>query len=215
MSSQLNLLLFILLLYIKVLNILIAIIIDSYDSSKQRSREIFYRARIEYAAHLAARKQFLTPRECSDFHVATYVPKTARKSLRIIYFLVIALAFLAAEYGFFGMLHFLTLEDKHDYRMVRSLVWIYVVIGSIFNVYVISVASIGLFSRYDKRYVGLKWLTGDRHTIHGFIKRVIELLKVAVNLFHDFLGFNADRETDWEDPEDSQVTLPRTLSGNW
>jgi len=184
----------ILLLYLKVLNILIAIIIDSYDSSKQRSREIFYRARIEYAAHLAARKQFLTPRECSDFHVATYVPKTARKSLRIVYFLVIALAFLAAEYGFFGMLHFLTLEDKYDYRMVRSLVWIYVVIGSIFNVYVMSVGSIGLFSRYDKRFA---WLTGERHTIHGVIKRVIELLKMAVKLFHDFLGFNADRETDY------------------
>jgi len=180
------------------LNILIAIIIDSYDSSKQRSREIFYRARIEYAAHLAARKQFLTPRECSDFHVATYVPKTARKSLRIVYFLVIALAFLAAEYGFFGMLHFLTLEDKYDYRMVRSLVWIYVVIGAIFNVYVVSVGSIGLFSRYDKRFA---WLTGERHTIHSVIKRVIELLKVAVKLFHEFLGFNADRETDMLEEE--------------
>ena len=54
-----------------LLNILIAIIIDSYEGTKQRSREIFYRARIEYAAHLVARTQFLTPKEHSDFHVAT------------------------------------------------------------------------------------------------------------------------------------------------
>ena len=42
-----------------LLNILIAIIIDSYETTKERSREIFGRAQVEYAAALIARKQFI------------------------------------------------------------------------------------------------------------------------------------------------------------
>jgi hypothetical protein len=42
-----------------LLNILIAIIIDSYESTKERSREIFGRAQVEYAAALVARNQFI------------------------------------------------------------------------------------------------------------------------------------------------------------
>lgn len=45
---------------IVLLNILVAVIIDSFNGSKERSREIFERGRLEYAARLVARKQFLT-----------------------------------------------------------------------------------------------------------------------------------------------------------
>eukprot|EP00985_Skeletonema_marinoi_P012013 scaffold5723_cov135-Skeletonema_marinoi.AAC.3 len=55
-------------------NILIAIIINAYESTKERTREIFGRARVEYAAHLIARKQFMSPSETSDFHNDTFVP---------------------------------------------------------------------------------------------------------------------------------------------
>ncbi|KAL7530636.1 hypothetical protein ACHAXR_005678, partial [Thalassiosira sp. AJA248-18] len=112
-SSDAMVLIFVLFSFFSIiilLNILIAIIIDSYNGSKQRSREIFYRARIEYAAHLVARKQFLSPRERSDFHVATYVPQKARQALRCVYFVANAIAFLSFEYGFFGAAYFLTLE---------------------------------------------------------------------------------------------------------
>lgn len=180
--------------YLPVLNILVAIIIDSYDTSKKRSREIFYRARIEYAAHLVARKQFLTPKECSDFHVATYIPQTARASLRFFYFLVIVVAFCVAEYGFVGMVHFLMLESKHDYRMIRSLVIIYVCVGSIFNAYVMSVGLISLFKRYDKRFHQLKLLGGESHHLcHDFIEKIVRFLEVVVKMFHGILGFNAER----------------------
>ena len=180
-----------------LLNILIAIIIDSYEGSKRRSREIFYRARIEYAAHLVARKQFLRPRELSDFHVATYVPQKMRFGLRIVYSLVSATAFLSFEYGFFGASHFLALENKHDYRMIRSLVIIYVVVGTIFNLYVLSMASIALFSRYDQRFYGLNWLAENQHTfLHSMVKKAVGVLKMAVKLFHSILGFNADRTVD-------------------
>ncbi len=173
------------------MNILIAIIIDSYDSSKERSREIFYRARIEYAAHLLARKQFLTPKECSDFHVATYVPQSVRQGLRVVYFLVIAGAMLAAEYGYFGSIYFLTLENKYDYRMIRSLVVVYVCVGSIFNAYILAVAVISLFRRY-KRLTGYL-LTEDHETAsHGIVERIVHFLEVIVKLFHSLLGFNAD-----------------------
>lgn len=112
-----------------LLNVLIAIIIDSFEGSKRRSREIFYRARIEYAAHLVARKQFLKPKERSDFHVATYVPQKARQAMRIVYFLVQAIALVSVEYGFAGAVYFLTLDSKYDYRMIRSLMIIYVCVG--------------------------------------------------------------------------------------
>ena len=42
-----------------LLNILIAIINDSYKRTKERSREIFGRAQVEYAAALVARNQFI------------------------------------------------------------------------------------------------------------------------------------------------------------
>jgi len=177
-----------------LLNILIAIIIDSYEGSKQRSREIFYRARIEYAAHLVARKQFLTPKGNPDFHVATYVPPNARRALRGMYRMVSVIAALAVEYGFFGAFHYLTLESKYDYRMIRSLIIVYVCVGTIFNLYVFSVAVVALFSKYDKRFNGLNWLVENRHTtLHGIIKKVIWFLDKAVKLLHRLLGFNADR----------------------
>lgn len=42
-----------------LLNILIAIIISSYEKSRQRANELFGRARVEYAAHLRAREQVI------------------------------------------------------------------------------------------------------------------------------------------------------------
>lgn len=44
---------------ILLLNVLIAIVIESYERTKQRSREIFGRAQVEYAAALVARNQFI------------------------------------------------------------------------------------------------------------------------------------------------------------
>ncbi|KAL7519197.1 hypothetical protein ACHAWX_003986 [Stephanocyclus meneghinianus] len=61
-SSSLMLVVFIFFSFfciIILLNILIAIIIDSYERTKERSREIFGRAQVEYAAALVARNQFI------------------------------------------------------------------------------------------------------------------------------------------------------------
>ena len=49
-------------------NILIAIIIESYESSKKRSRALFGKARFEYAAHLVARTELLSPEEFTHAH---------------------------------------------------------------------------------------------------------------------------------------------------
>mmetsp|Transcript_28062 Transcript_28062/g.67605 ORF Transcript_28062/g.67605 Transcript_28062/m.67605 type:complete len:554 (+) Transcript_28062:139-1800(+) len=178
-----------------LLNILIAIIIDSYEGTKQRSREIFYRARIEYAAHLVARTQFLTPKEHSDFHVATYVPRQVRQALRAVYFFVQTIGLMAVEYGFVGAVYFLTLDSKS--RMISSLIIVHVSVGAVFNAYVLSVAVIALFSRYNKRFNGLTWLHGNRRTtMHNVIGKIVHLLQIVVQLFHGLLGFNADRTVD-------------------
>lgn len=91
---------------------MIAIIIDSYERTNQRSREIFGRAQVEYAAALVARKQFIRvsvremacvfcgmqenailtctwcsqPKEVSEFHVAAFVPHALRKVSDDLYF---------------------------------------------------------------------------------------------------------------------------------
>lgn len=149
----------------------------------------------------------MTPKECSDFHVATYIPQTARQSLRFVYILVIAVAFCVAEYGFVGMVSFLMLESKHDYRMIRSLVIIYVCVGSIFNAYVLSVGAISLFKRYDKRFNGLKWLGGDsRHTCHDMIEKIVGFLEMVVKMFHGILGFNAERTVNQNMVEEFLIT---------
>ncbi|KAL9186896.1 hypothetical protein ACHAXT_010616 [Thalassiosira profunda] len=195
-----------------LLNILIAIIIDSYDSSKQRSREIFYRARIEYAAHLVARKQFLSPRQRSDFHVATYVPQKVRLALRFVYMLVSALAFLSFQYGFFGAVYFMTLENKQDFRMIRALVIIYISVGSVFNAYILSVVTIASWAKYDKQYNRLHWLTDDRpSTARRMTKKGVRFLEVAVKGFHRILGFNADKTVDHE----TNDLAEKQLGGSW
>ena len=194
-----------------LLNILIAIIIDSYEGSKQRSREIFHRARIEYAAHLVARKQFLSPRQRSDFHVATYVPQQARQALRLVYVMVSIAAFLSVEYGFFGAAYFLTLEGKNDSRMVHTMIILYVCVGAIFNAYILSVVAIALFNGYDKRFNGLTWLSDNRRTfVHRTFKRLIHSLELAVELFHQLLGFNEDRIVDVS--EECEDQCPRNVT---
>ena len=195
-----------------LLNILIAIIIDSYDSSKQRSREIFYRARIEYAAHLVARKQFLSPRQRSDFHVATYVPQKVRLALRFVYMLVSALAFLSFQYGFFGAVYFMTLENKQDFRMIRALVIIYISVGSVFNAYILSVVTIASWAKYDKQYNRLHWLADDRpSTARRLTKKWVRFLEVVVKGFHRVLGFNADKSVGRETSDLAE----KQLAGSW
>ncbi|KAL7550183.1 hypothetical protein ACHAWF_013456 [Thalassiosira exigua] len=168
-----------------LLNILVAIIINSYEGSKQRSIEIFSRGRVEYAAHLVARKQFLTPRKhYGDFHVATYVPQNARRALRLVYILVSAVALLSFEFGFIGTIHFLLLPNKDDYRMIHSMIIVYVCVGSIFNAYILSAVVIALFSSYDKRK-RRDWLSTNHNTIlHNMMANVIVVLEAGVKLFH-------------------------------
>ena len=173
-----------------LLNILVAIIIDSYNGSKERSREISYRARIEYAAHLIARKQFFSG--VHVVHVATHVPQQARRALWYSYRLISVVAALMAEFGFVGAA--LTLESIYDHRTIRFLIIIYICVGTIFNLYVFSAAVVALFSKWDKRYNGMHRLAENGHTtLHGMIRQVIWFLDMAVKLLHQILGFNADR----------------------
>ena len=104
---------------------------------------------------------------------------------------------MAVEYGFVGAVYYLTLDIKDDYRMIQSLIIVYVAVGAIFNAYVLSVAAIALFSSYDKRFNRLSLLPGNRSTrLHNIMKKIAQFLQIAVTLFHRLLGFNADREID-------------------
>ena len=132
-----------------------------------------------------ARKQFLSPKERPDFNVATYVPHWMRQLLRAVYFLVVTVALLTAEYGFYGAIVFLTYEQRDDYSMIRSVVLVYVCVCAIFNLYIISVASIALFSTYAQRKESMK-----------VVKAVVWCLEETVSMFHGLLGFNADRTVD-------------------
>ena len=96
------------------------------------------------------------------------------------------------------------LEGKHDSRMVNSMIILYVCVGAIFNAYILAVVAIALFNGYDKRFNGMAWL-GENHRnfVHRTFKRLIHSLEIAVELFHQLLGFNEDRRVDVaEDCED-------------
>jgi hypothetical protein len=108
-----------------------------------------------------------------------------RQLLRSIFVLVVAGALLTAEYGFYGAIVFLTYEKRDDYSMIRSVVIVYVCVGAIFNFYIISVATITLFSPHAQRDKSMK-----------LIKFVVWCLEESVAMFHGFLGFNADRTVD-------------------
>jgi len=167
-----------------LLNILIAIIISSYEKSRQRANELFGRARVEYAAHLRAREQFLSPKENSDFHVATYVPRVARIFLRLSYVTVSLIALASIEYGLFGAVQFLHVDGSH---IIQSLSIFAVVVGVIFNAYGISFVCISLFSRYKRR---------NPDADVEILGRIIWVLQLGLNLFHQMLGFSTDKTLD-------------------
>ena len=173
-----------------LLNILIAIVCESYDGTKQRSREIFDRARIEYAAQLVARKQFLTPKQQSNFHGAQYVPLLVRQILLLMFQSGYVLAIISAEYGVLGLVLFLALDTDNQYTMIRSLIIGYVCVGVIFNLYVISSALIALFSRYEKRG------TMNQNACTKIIRLVVSIFKLAISLFHFILGVDEDKTVD-------------------
>jgi hypothetical protein len=169
-------------------NILIAIIISAYESTKERTREIFGRARVEYAAHLIARKQFMSPTETSDFHIDTFVPMWVRKYVRVAYIMISVCALFAVEFGFSGAVYYLMLESGKD--MIHSLMIIYVSIGAIFNAYIISVATTTVFFKYEK------W---SPITCCTLLNRPMICLEKAVKMFHQLLGFNEDMALDLTD----------------
>ena len=177
-------------------NILIAIIINAYESTKERTREIFGRARVEYAAHLIARKQFMSPSETSDFHNDTFVPRSLRKCVRAAYFAISACALFAVEYGFAGALYYLMLEQDKD--MIRSLMIVYVSVGALFNAYIISVAATTLFFQCEQSNPS----AGGK-----VVKRLMRGLEKAVTLFHQLLGFNEDMALDLSDDVDEVKCL--------
>lgn len=164
-----------------LLNILIAIIIDTYERSKQRSREIFYMARINYAAHLVARHQFFTPMKGSDFQVAKRVPRMLRQGLHWVYRLIICFAVLMAEIGLFGAVDHLITTYGSGYHVMTVLLGIYGIIGTVFNLYALSVAAIALNGRLN---VG---------RTYGKSTRMTWIPQKIVQLLYWLLGFNENR----------------------
>lgn len=182
-------------------NILIAIIISAYESTKERTREIFGRARVEYAAHMIARKQFMSPTEpcctqASDFRNDTFVPRWVRKLVRLAYAVISACALFAVEYGFAGAVKYLMLEPEKD--MIRSLMIVYVSAGAVFNAYIVSVGATSLFLHCEK----FNPSAGD-----NVGKRFMRGLEKAVTLFHQLLGFNEDMALDLFDDVDEVKSL--------
>ncbi|EJK77241.1 hypothetical protein THAOC_00938 [Thalassiosira oceanica] len=153
----------------------VAIVIDSYERSKIRSMEIFGRNRIEYAAQLVAR--------WSDFHVRSYVPHNVRRFLRFTYMIVSTVTFLLAEYGYFGLFSYLSIDQSYNAGVIRSLVIVYVAIGSLFNVYILMVVVVAWHAKRNEKMRADESKTAL--TI-GFLDR-------GVKVFHRVLGVNADR----------------------
>lgn len=185
-SSQVMVLVFVFFAFFSIIiltNVLIAIVIDSYERSKIRSMEIFGRNRIEYAAQLVARKQFLNPKEKSDFHVRSYVPHNVRRFLRFTYMIVSTVTFLLAEYGYFGLFSYLSIDQSYNAGVIRSLVIVYVAIGSLFNVYILMVVVVAWHAKRNEKMRADESKTAL--TI-GFLDR-------GVKVFHRVLGVNADR----------------------
>ena len=147
---------------------------------------LFYRARIEYAAHLVARKQFLMPKERTDFYGDTYVPLLLRQILFIATLLGHAFAFISAEVGIFCMIYFFASDTSNQYGMIRSLVIAYLCVGAIFNLYVLSAGII----------VILTTCGSSRPMSQHTGTNTVLFLKMAISLFHGCLGINEDRTVD-------------------
>jgi hypothetical protein len=148
---------------------------------------ITLRARIEYAAHLVARKQFLLPKERTDFYGATYVPLVVRQILFFVFLLGHVFALISAEIGIFGMIYFFAYDTSNQYGMIRSLVIAYICVGAIFNAYILSAGIIALFSTNGSI---------DEHACAKIIRLIVLVLKMAMSMFHSCLGFNEDRTVD-------------------
>ena len=97
--------------------------------------------------------------------------------------LVSTATFVLAEYGYFGLFSYLSIEQSYNAGVIRSLVIVYVAIGSLFNVYILMVVVVAWHAKRNekKRADGSK----TSQTI-GFLDR-------AVKVFHRVLGVDADR----------------------
>ncbi len=174
-------------------NILIAIIISAYESTRERTREIFGRTRLEYAAHLIARKQFMSSSmDESDYNIDTFVPRWVRKCVRTAYFVISVCALFAVEYGFAGAVFYLHIEKDNHNNMIHSLMIVYSSIGALFNVYIISVGVTILFSKYEK-------LSPKNPADGTCCLKLMRCLEKAVEKFHHMLGFNEDLALDLSD----------------
>ena len=130
------------------------------------------------------------PKERTDFYGETYVPLIVRQILFFVFLLGHVCALISAEIGIFGLIYILVSDTSDHYGIIWSIIIAYVCVGAIFNAYILSAGIIALFSTDGS--------SGpmDQHTCNKIIRLVVRFLKMAMSLFHSFLGFSEDRTVD-------------------
>ena len=118
------------------------------------------------------------------------MPLIVRQILFFVFLLGHVCALISAEIGIFGLIYILVSDTGDHYGIIWSIIIAYVCVGAIFNAYILSAGIIALFSTDGS--------SGpmDQHTCNKIIRLVVRFLKMAMSLFHSFLGFSEDRTVD-------------------
>lgn len=104
------------------------------------------------------------------------------KVLRVLYLVAYTGAIALFEYGFTGAIIYLKRIDTSEFVVSYNLIVVYVIVGSIFNAYIISFAVITL----------LTWCEQVNPKLGGKFVSFKRVLQTVVMLFHRVMGFNSD-----------------------
>jgi hypothetical protein len=100
----------------------------------------------------------------------------------LIYLISYASALGLFEYGFAGAIAYLRRIDSSHYVVTHNLITVYIIVGSIFNAYILTFAIIAL----------LTWLEQQHPAIASKCISLKKCLQMAVMMFHRVMGFSSN-----------------------
>lgn len=104
--------------------------------------------------------------------------------LRLVYLIAYTGALVLFEYGFSGAIIYLNRTNSTEFEVTYNLILVYIIVGTIYNAYILSFTFISLFS----------WCDQINPALGTKLKPIQSVLVVAVGCFHRVMGFDSNRQ---------------------
>lgn len=102
--------------------------------------------------------------------------------LRVVYLIAYTGALVLFEYGFTGAIIYLKRVDSSEFEVTYNLILVYIIVGTIYNAYILSFAVIALFT----------WCEQINPALGSKIVPIHRAFVVAIGCFHRLMGFDSN-----------------------